>query len=234
MSGGGADEDAAEIKAALLERGRLLFAGPCEFVAGAASLGAIPDLALPEIAFAGRSNVGKSSLVNALTGRKTLARTSQTPGRTQQLNFFNLGGALYLVDLPGYGYAKASKTAIAKWTGVINAYLKGRATLARVFVLIDARHGAKDSDREIMTILDDLRHFDAMMTMLDDAAVMYQVVLTKADKTTGPELEKCLAKLHAELKTHVAAHPDIVATSSNSGRGIEDLRAEIAALAQPA
>ncbi len=221
MSGGGADEDAAEIKAALLERGRLLFAGPCEFVAGAASLGAIPDLALPEIAFAGRSNVGKSSLVNALTGRKTLARTSQTPGRTQQLNFFNLGGALYLVDLPGYGYAKASKTAIAKWTGVINAYLKGRATLARVFVLIDARHGAKDSDREIMT-------------MLDDAAVMYQVVLTKADKTTGPELEKCLAKLHAELKTHVAAHPDIVATSSNSGRGIEDLRAEIAALAQPA
>jgi len=221
MSGGGADEDAAEIKAALLERGRLLFAGPCEFVAGAASLGAIPDLALPEIAFAGRSNVGKSSLVNALTGRKTLARTSQTPGRTQQLNFFNLGGALYLVDLPGYGYAKASKTAIAKWTGVINAYLKGRATLARVFVLIDARHGAKDSDREIMT-------------MLDDAAVMYQVVLTKADKTTGPELEKCLAKLHAELKTHVAAHPDIVATSSNSGRGIEDLRAEIAALAQSA
>ncbi len=221
MTGGGADGDAAEIKAALLERGRLLFAGPCEFVAGAASLGAIPDLALPEIAFAGRSNVGKSSLVNALTGRKTLARTSQTPGRTQQLNFFDLGGALYLVDLPGYGYAKASKTAIAKWTGVINAYLKGRATLARVFVLIDARHGAKDSDREIMT-------------MLDDAAVMYQVVLTKADKTTGTELANCLAKLHAELKTHVAAHPDIVTTSSTAGRGIEDLRAEIAALAQSA
>jgi GTP-binding protein len=210
----------AEDQAALMERGRLLFARPCEFIAGAAKHSALPEMGLPEIAFAGRSNVGKSSLVNALTGRKTLARTSQTPGRTQQLNFFDLADVLCLVDLPGYGYAKASKTSIANWTDLVNTYLKGRANLVRVFILIDARHGTKDVDRTIME-------------MLDIAAVTYQAVLTKADKVTGVELEKRLAEVDAELRTHVAAHPVIIATSANTKIGIEQLRAEIATLAEP-
>ena len=156
--------DAAD--AAALEAGRLLFAKACDFVAGADKLEVVPDATLPEIAFAGRSNVGKSSLINALTGRKTLARTSNTPGRTQQINFFRLGDRLTLVDLPGYGYARAAKTRIAAWTRLVNGYLKGRPGLRRVCLLIDARHGPKDVDREIMT-------------MLDKAAVVYQVVLTK-------------------------------------------------------
>jgi GTP-binding protein len=203
-----------------LERGRLLFARPCEFIAGAAKLDALPEMGLPEVAFAGRSNVGKSSLVNALTGRNTLARTSQTPGRTQQLNFFDLAETLCLVDLPGYGYAKASKTAIANWTNLVNTYLKGRANLVRVFILIDARHGTKDVDRTIMD-------------MLDVAAVTYQAVLTKCDKLTAEDLDKRRAEVEAEFRRHVAAYPGIVATSASTKFGIEGFRAEIAALAAP-
>ena len=212
------DPDSPSLDAATIERGRLMFAGPCDFIHGTNKLGDLPDMALPEIAFAGRSNVGKSSLVNALTGRKTLARTSQTPGRTQQINFFNLSKALYLVDLPGCGYAKASKTSIKSWTHLVDTYLKGRASLARVFVLIDSRHGLKDKDREVMT-------------MLDVNAVPYQVVLTKIDKTPGAELKKRLAETYVELRKHVAAHPEIIATSSDKAIGIEALRAHISTLA---
>ena len=208
--------DAAD--AAALEAGRLLFAKACDFVAGADKLEVVPDATLPEIAFAGRSNVGKSSLINALTGRKTLARTSNTPGRTQQINFFRLGDRLTLVDLPGYGYARAAKTRIAAWTRLVNGYLKGRPGLRRVCLLIDARHGPKDVDREIMT-------------MLDKAAVVYQVVLTKADKTKPAELAACVAATAAELKTHVAAHPEILVSSAESGAGIAELRAELTTLA---
>jgi GTP-binding protein len=201
-----------------LEAGRLLFARACDFVAGADKLEAMPDATLPEIAFAGRSNVGKSSLINALTGRKTLARTSNTPGRTQQINFFRLGDRLTLVDLPGYGYARASKTRIAAWTRLVNGYLKGRPGLRRVCLLVDARHGPKDVDREIMT-------------MLDKAAVVYQVVLTKTDKTRPAELAACVAATAAELKSHVAAHPETLPTSAETAVGIAELRAALAALA---
>jgi len=214
-------DDTDEAKAAVaIERGRLLFAGPCDFVAGAPNLGALPQLRLPEIAFAGRSNVGKSSLVNALTGRKTLARTSQTPGRTRQLNFFDLGRRLMLVDLPGYGYARASKTLIRDWTTLVRDYLRGRAELARLCVLVDARHGLRDSDRELMN-------------MLDDAAVSFQAVLTKTDKTTATMLEASCHRVEAELAEHVAAHPRLFRISARSGIGIEELRAALAALARP-
>lgn len=201
-----------------IETGRKLFAQTCAFMLGAADLEQIPATSLPEIAFAGRSNVGKSSLVNALTGRKTLARTSHTPGRTQQVNFFDLGGRLIMADMPGYGYAEAPKAEVAKWTRLINAYLKGRVQLRRVLVLIDARHGIKETDREIMK-------------MLDEAAVSYQVVLTKTDKVKAHELGKLLTKTHGELARHVAAHPVIRCTSSAKGLGIEELRAELARLA---
>jgi GTP-binding protein len=211
------DPESPKNDARIVERGRLMFAGPCEFIAGTNNLGALPDMALPEIAFAGRSNVGKSSLVNALTGRRTLARTSQTPGRTQQINFFNLSDAIYLVDLPGYGYAKASKTSIKNWTDLVNTYLKGRASLARVIVLIDSRHGLKDKDRDVMT-------------MLDINAVPYQVVLTKIDKTPQKELAKRLSETYVELRKHVAAHPEIISTSSEKAIGIEALRAHISTL----
>jgi GTP-binding protein len=207
---------AAEERA--LEAGRLLFARGCDFVAGAANLDAIPDGTLPEIAFAGRSNVGKSSLVNALTGRKTLARTSNTPGRTQQINFFRLAERLMLVDLPGYGYARAPKHQVAAWTRLVNGYLQGRAGLRRVCLLIDARHGPKEIDHTVMR-------------MLDQAAVGYQVILTKADKLKPPELAERIAASAAEVKTHVAAHPEILATSASTGAGIPGLRAELAALA---
>ncbi len=201
-----------------LEAGRKLFAGDCTFLLGAAGLNQIPETSLPEIAFAGRSNVGKSSLVNALTGRKTLARTSHTPGRTQQVNFFDLASRLMIADLPGYGYAKAPKDQVAKWTRLVNAYLKGRAQLMRVLVLIDARHGIKDVDRDIMK-------------MLDQAAVSYQVILTKVDKVKAGPLEKLLEKVHVELARHVAAHPIVRCTSSAKKVGIEELRAELARLA---
>lgn len=201
-----------------IEAGRLLFAQTCTFLLGAAGLGQIPESTLPEIAFAGRSNVGKSSLVNALTGRKTLARTSHTPGRTQQVNFFDLGERMMIADMPGYGYAQAPKDMVAKWTRLVNAYLKGRSQLMRVLVLVDARHGIKDTDRTIMK-------------MLDTSAVSYQVVLTKIDKVKAGPLEKLLEKMHGELARHVAAHPIIRCTSSAKGQGIEELRAELARLA---
>jgi GTP-binding protein len=208
----------ADADADALEAGRLLFARACEFVAGADNLDAIPDGTLPEIAFAGRSNVGKSSLVNALTGRKTLARTSNTPGRTQQINFFRLAERLMLVDLPGYGYARAPKHRVAAWTRLVNGYLQGRPGLRRVCLLIDARHGPKEIDHTVMR-------------MLDKAAVGYQVILTKADKIKPQELADRIAASEAEVKTHVAAHPEILTTSAETGAGIAELRAELAALA---
>lgn len=206
--------------AALAEAGRLLFAQDCAFAAGTDDLGRMPAADLPEIAFAGRSNVGKSSLVNALTGRTMLARTSNTPGRTQQLNFFRLGGRLVLVDMPGYGFAKAPKDSVRRWTALVRAYLKGRPVLRRVCLLVDARHGLKDSDRE-------------MMRMLDEAAVVYQVVLTKADKVSAADMAALRGAVSAELDKHPAAHPEILATSARDGIGIAELRAELAALAEP-
>lgn len=180
----------------------------------------LPDDDLPEVAFAGRSNVGKSSLINALTGRKDIARTSNTPGRTQELNFFDLGGRLMMVDLPGYGYAKASKSKVKLWQKAMRDYLRGRASLRRAFVLIDARHGIKDQDR-------------AVMDMLDEAAVSYQVILTKADKEKETALANVLARTARELTGHVAAYPEILVTSSRKNRGLDEVRAAMASLALP-
>jgi GTP-binding protein len=203
-----------------VEAGRLLFAQECRFVWGSADLAGLPEADLPEVAFAGRSNVGKSSLVNALTGRKTLARTSDTPGRTQQLNFFNLGERLVLVDMPGYGYAKESKEKIAAWTELTRRFLKGRVPLRRVCLLIDCRHGPKPNDT-------------AMMTLLDQAAVPFQVVLTKADRLKPAALAATLATTAQALKRHPAAHPEVHVTSSENGAGIAELRASLTALACP-
>jgi GTP-binding protein len=200
--------------------GRWLFAQECRFVAGAAVETALPPGTLPEIAFAGRSNVGKSSLVNALTGRKTLAHVSRTPGRTQQLNFFELGGRLMLVDLPGYGYAKVQKTKVAAWQRLIERYLKGRARLRRVLVLLDVRQGLKEVDRGVLD-------------GLDEAAQSYQVVLTKADLVKPAEQQAAVEQVAAELARHRAAHPVVHLTSAASGLGIEALRTELAALAEP-
>ncbi len=204
--------------AGAVERGRLLFAGPCDFAAGAETHDRLPDPTLPEVAFAGRSNVGKSSLVNALTGRKTLARVSHTPGRTQQINFFDLGGRILLVDLPGYGYAEVSKARKENWGQLIKDYLRGRPTLRVVYLLVDSRHGLKPLDREIMKLL-------------DEAAVAYRVVLTKMDETKAAELAKVVAAVELELKTHTAGFPTLFPTSSHEARGIEALRAEIAGFA---
>jgi GTP-binding protein len=201
-----------------IEAGRLLFAGPVTFERGIADMNQLPEGDLPEVAFAGRSNVGKSSLVNALTARKTLARASNEPGRTRQLNFFRLGDALRLVDLPGYGYAKAPKVEIAKWTALTRDYLRGRAPLKRVVLLIDSRHGVKPHDVDVM---------DA----LDSSAVTYQLVLTKGDKLKPTELEACAAATAASIHKRPAAHPEVIATSSETGLGIDLLRAEITALA---
>jgi len=202
-----------------IARGEALFKVPCEFVKGVTSIEALPEDGRPEIAFAGRSNVGKSSLLNALTGRKTLARVSVTPGRTRELNFFRLGpqGEFYLVDMPGYGYAKAPKTAVRGWTRLIGDYLKGRRELKRVFVLIDARHGIKANDRETMKLL-------------DESAVSYQAVLTKADKPKASELEAVIATVEAELAKRPAAYPQVLVSSARTGMGIPELRAAIAGL----
>lgn len=201
-----------------LEAGRHLFAQECRFLGGFTDHAQLPQSSLPEVAFAGRSNVGKSSLVNALTGRKTLARISNTPGRTQQLNFFDLGGRLVLVDLPGYGFARAAKVSIRQWTALTRRYLEGRRELRRVMLLIDARHGLKDSDRQIMK-------------ELDVAAVSYQLVLTKSDKVKPKPLERVVETTAEEAARHVAAYPEIAVTSALEGTGIAALRAALAALA---
>ena len=207
--------------AARIERGRRLFAGSCEFRAGAPHEAALPPAGLPELALAGRSNVGKSSLLNALTGRRALARISRTPGRTQQINFFELAGRLMLVDLPGYGYAAAQKRQVANWNRLIEHYLKGRAALRRVLLLIDARHGIKAADRPVMTLL-------------DAAAQSYAVVLTKCDEVEAEALARIAAATSVELARHGAAYPALHLTSARDGDGIAELRAAVAELAMPA
>ncbi|GHF12389.1 putative GTP-binding protein EngB [Kordiimonas sediminis] len=205
-----------------LDIGRRLFAGPVDFVMGAVSLDTLPPADRPEVAFAGRSNVGKSSLVNALTGRKTLARTSNTPGRTQELNYFDFGSGMnlpfYLVDLPGYGYAKIERKKVERWTRLVKTYLQGRPSLRRVMLLIDSRHGLKDNDREIMK-------------MLDEAAVNYQIVLTKLDKLKVADRQKMFDKTLADMKKFIACHPTLLATSSEKGFGLAEVKAEIGLLA---
>ena len=209
-----------DFTAADLRRGETLFKGPCTFVKGVVDIDGLPRDGKPEIAFAGRSNVGKSSLINALTGRTSLARVSVTPGRTRELNFFTLGKdeVFYLVDMPGYGYAKASKAQVKGWTRLIRDYLRGRRELKRVFLLIDARHGLKDNDRETMTLM-------------DEAAISYQAVLTKADKPKAAELAKIIETVAAELAKRPAAYPEVIVTSARTGAGIPELRAAVASLA---
>lgn len=203
-----------------IEAGRLLFAGPVTFERGVVKMDALPEATLPEIAFAGRSNVGKSSLVNALTGRKALARASGEPGRTRELNFFRLGDRLRFVDMPGYGYAKAPKTEIERWSKLVRDYLRGRPGLARVILLIDSRHGLKANDV-------------AVMDMLDESAVVYQIVLTKADKPSAADLAKVRTATENALGKRPAAHPLVLAASAHDGAGLAELRAEITLLAAP-
>ena len=203
-----------------IEAGRLLFAGQCDFIAAAQNLPALPPISLPEIAFAGRSNVGKSSLVNALTGRTTLARTSQTPGRTRQLIFFSLANRLQLVDLPGYGYAKAAKTDIKAWTKLTRKFLVGRQSLQRMLLLLDSRRGIGPADKE-------------MMKLMDEAAVSWAVVLTKTDKLKPSQAQQIYDKTQQEISRHVAAFPHVWTTSSQTGAGIAELRAHLASLSLP-
>jgi GTP-binding protein len=209
----------ADIDAKLIEQGRKLFAGDWQFFWASPSIETLPPMAGIEVAFAGRSNVGKSSLINALTGRNTLARTSHTPGRTQELIFFEGPGnaGFRLVDMPGYGYASAPKAKVASWTALIHKFLQGRSNLARVYVLIDARHGLKDVDLDVLKTL-------------DRAAVSYQIVLTKADQVKAPELDKHRAETAVALAKRPAAFPDVLATSSRSGTGMPDLRAAMVRL----
>jgi GTP-binding protein len=199
------------------EAGRLLFAGPVDFVKGVVAMSGMPPADRIEVCFAGRSNVGKSSLINALTGRKSLARASNTPGRTQEINFFALGDTRYMVDLPGYGYAEAPVAIVAKWQALLKSYLSGRQTLRRAFVLIDSRHGVKAVDEEIMSLL-------------DRSAVTFQAVMTKADKISKAELAANIEKTRVALSKHPAAYPELIVTSSEKGLGIETLRATIATL----
>jgi GTP-binding protein len=209
-------ESASGVDEAAIEAARKLFAGPVAFLRSAPQLQHLPDPVVPEVAFAGRSNVGKSSLLNALTGRNALARTSNTPGRTQELNFFDVGTPLRfrLVDMPGYGFAKAPKDMVRQWRYLVNDYLRGRQALKRTLVLIDARHGIKDVDREILE-------------MLDKAAVSYRIVLTKADKVKATDLAAVTEATTAEALKRPAAHPGIIATSSEGGMGIAELRAAV-------
>ncbi len=211
------DQGIEDFDAAQLEAARVFFSRSCDFIMGAVSLSSLPNVDLPEVAFAGRSNVGKSSLLNALTFRKNLARSSNTPGRTRELNFFNLDQKLMLADLPGYGYARASKTAVAKWSALTRDYLRGRVNLRRVFVLVDARHGLKSTDIEVMD-------------MLDEAAAVYQIVLTKLDKIKLAERQSVLARTQAAIAKRPAAFPRVAAVSAHKGTGMADLRAEILSL----
>jgi len=206
----------SEAEAEVEEAARKLFSGPVSFLKSAPELKFLPDPAVPEIAFAGRSNVGKSSLLNRLANRTSLARTSNTPGRTQELNFFDVGEPLRLrlVDMPGYGFAKAPKDVARRWRFLINDYLRGRQVLKRTLLLVDSRHGLKDVDREVMK-------------MLDDAAVSYRIVLTKADKIKASELADVAERTETEARTHAAAHPEIIATSSEKGLGMDRLRAAV-------
>ena len=214
-----AHEEPPAPDATAIEEGRVLFAGACDFVTSAQTPAGVPALEPPEIAFAGRSNVGKSSLLNALTGRRSLARTSQTPGRTRQINFFVLAERLVLADLPGYGFARAPKREIARWTALVRRYLVGRANLRRCCLLIDARRGAQQSDRDVMALM-------------DEAAVSYQVILTKSDKVKPGAAARRAAALRDELKAHAAAYPSVLLTSAVSGEGIAELRATLATLAR--
>ena len=207
--------DAGAFSSEEIEVGRKLFAAPCEFMLGVVKLEGLPDEAGPEVAFAGRSNVGKSTLLNALTSHKNLARASNTPGRTQEINYFDLGGTMRLVDLPGYGYARASRKDVERWTALTRDFLRGRAALRRVCVLIDSRHGLKPPDLDVMA-------------MLDEAAVNYQIVLTKVDKIKPTALEMVFEKVAKALAKRPAAHPFVRPTSSETGEGIAELRAELA------
>ena len=197
------------------EAGRKMFAGETDFVKGVVAMDGLPDADRPEVCFAGRSNVGKSSLINALTGRKGLARASNTPGRTQEINYFTVGESTYLVDLPGYGYANAPVAVVEKWQRLLKSYLRGRVTLRRAFVLVDARHGIKAVDEEIMALL-------------ASAAVTFQCVMTKTDKLKKGELDKVLVQVRGKLQQFPSAYPELVLTSSEKGVGIEALRAIIA------
>lgn len=210
-----------EFEEALVERGRLLFAGPVDFVKGVVALDGLPAPDRAEVALAGRSNVGKSSLINAITGRRAIARTSVTPGRTQELNFFDVGRRLYLVDMPGYGFAKAPKPDVDRWQRLIRDYLRGRVPLRLLLLLIDSRHGIKPSDTQLMD-------------MLDEAAVHYRLVLTKADKVKASQLAETAEKVAKVTAKRAAAAPGVIVTSSETGQGIAALRAQIAGFASDA